>query len=148
MIVHLNKDTILVTRTAANEFFEESQLPGALDFHYWVKRWGEVFDMKMGTIIAYMNDGELKGFMGALIFPCWMTGHTEALEAFWYVRKPYRGTTIGIKILKEYERWARERGAVRVKMVHLEVINADMLEKIYLRMGYSKLERVYSKELQ
>jgi GNAT superfamily N-acetyltransferase len=101
----------------------------------------------MGTIIADMEGEEVRGFMGALIFPCWMTGDIEALEAFWYVRKPYRKTDIGRNILKEYENWAIKRGAVRCKMVHLEVINADILEKFYLKNGYTKLERVYTKEL-
>lgn len=147
MITHLDGSNISLTRGAAFEFFAESQLPGSLKFDYWMSKWDAIFAMNMGTIIADVEDNEVRGMMGVLIFNCWMTGDLECLEAFWYVRKQYRKTEIGKNILNEYERWARERGAVRVKMVHLEVINADVLEKVYLRMGYQKLERVYTKEL-
>lgn len=148
MTIHLQPNEISLTRDAAVEFFFESQLPGKLDFEYWVKRWVNVYDLGIGTMMADTNDlGTIRGIMGAVCVPCMMTGELECHEAFWFVREQYRGSTAGIALLKAFERWGRDRGAKRAKMVHLESLTPEKLEKLYIKMGYSLLQRAYSKEL-
>jgi GNAT superfamily N-acetyltransferase len=145
-VVHLTPAHFSLTREAAHEFFEESQLPGKLDYDHWIERWNELYNAGVGTIMAYIGaNQEVRGIMGALCTRCMMTGDMEGCELFWYVRQPYRGTPAGIRLLMEFERWAKERQAVRVKMIHLMSINAETLMELYKRFGYTPLERAYIK---
>lgn len=136
-----------LTRELAFAFFSESGLPGQLDFEHWKAQWTKFIDMGIGKIIAYYDGEKFVGMIGGLCVQCTMTADMEAIEAFWYVQKDKRGTPIGIKLLKSFEKWASQRGAKRVKMMHLSDLNAEMMRDIYLRMGYTPLEQAYSKTL-
>lgn len=148
MIRHLTEDEIPLTKECAFGFFKESGLPGELQFDYWIGRWQSIIsELDIGTILVYESDGRVQGTLGGLCVRCSMTGQLEAIEAFWYIMPEARGSVGGIKLLKSFEQWARERGAVRVKMMHLSDLNASRVRDMYLRMGYSPLESAYSKEL-
>jgi GNAT superfamily N-acetyltransferase len=148
MIRQLPPTALSLTRDIAFSFFEESQLPGELNFDYWIGRWQSlIIELDMGVIFVYESEGKIKGILGGIAARCSMTGDLEAIEAFWYVYPEVRGKPASIKLLKAFEDWAKERGAARVKMMHLSILNPISMREIYLRMGYSPLESAYSKNL-
>lgn len=136
-----------LTRDLAFAFFRESGLPGNLNFTHWKEQWTKFIDMGIGKIIAFYDGQKFVGMIGGLCVPCTMTAEKEAIEAFWYVQKDHRGTTTGIRLLQAFEKWAKQAGAKRIKMMHLSDLNADMMRNIYLRMGYAPLEQAYWKAL-
>lgn len=148
MIRQLDPSEISLTREIAFSFFEESQLPGELDFSYWENRWKSLIsELDMGVIFVYESGDKIKGILGGVCVRCTMTADLEAIEAFWYVYPELRGKPGSIKLLKAFEDWARGRGAARIKMMHLSHLNPISMREIYLRMGYSALEVAYSKNL-
>lgn len=148
MIRHIIPEELPLTREVAFGFFEESKLPGELDFPYWMDRWESLMvELDIGTILVYEVNGQIKGIIGGVCVRCTMTADLEAVEAFWYVQPECRGGPAGVKLLKAFENWATGRQAVRIKMMHLSGLNADTMRDIYLRMGYSPLEHAYVKEI-
>lgn len=149
MIAPITTETLRDTHDCAFGFFEESQLPGKLNFPYWMGRWQQIFELDMGTILAYRVENEVKGLIGGVCVPCTMTGDLEVIEAFWWIRPEFRGVNpAGLRLLFAFEKWAVDRKAVRIKMMHLANLNAAFMRSIYLRMGYQPLEQAYWKSLE
>lgn len=70
-------------------------------------------------------------------------GKLVASELMWWVPPEKRGTSLGVRLFKKYEQWARDSGA--------DVILADCLDDrvatFYEKMGYSETQRTFMKEL-
>lgn len=147
MIRPLLSSEVSLTRELAFGFFRESGLPGKLNFEHWVGQWEKMIEIGLGVILAYFKDGNIVAMIGGLAAECTMTKEMEAIEAFWYCLPNGRGTPAGIKVLKAFENFWKERGVVRLKMMHLSNLNPEMMEDMYRRMGYVPLERAYFKSL-
>lgn len=89
-----------------------------------------------------------KGFIVGHVTPSFL--HPKVLictEAAWYVEKEYRGTSVGLRLLKNYEAEAKQRGAKKVTMVNLKQLNMEGLDKMYTKMNYELFEQHYVKDL-
>ncbi len=66
-----------------------------------------------------------------------------ASELMWWVPPDKRGTSLGARLFKRYEQWARDNGA--------QVILADCLDNrvanFYQKLGYTETQRTFMKEL-
>ena len=90
---------------------------------------------------------ENKGVILGIVYPLFYnTNILIAQELGWWVEPEYRGTTISIKLLKEFEQEAKKRGVSKIIMICLETQNPDGLKNIYERMDYKALEFSYVKE--
>lgn len=69
-----------------------------------------------------------------------------ATELFYYVEPEYRATKFSVGLVKEFEEVARAKGATHVFMMAIEHSN-DMAIRLYPKLGYSKLETTFIKEL-
>ena len=79
------------------------------------------------------------------MFPDPNTGEMLATEFFWFVNPESRGS--GLKLLKVFEKWAKEKGCKKVIMVHLSDSMPEKIRNIYLRFGYKVAETHYIKEV-
>lgn len=89
-------------------------------------------------------DGEIAGYLNMIICPHLHYKHllfctTDMI----YVKPKFRGRMMGIKMLKEAERFAKRRGDVVMQITDQE-INLSPLAK---RMGYEMKETIYRKTL-
>ena len=75
----------------------------------------------------------------------YMSQTVLATELAWFVSKDYRGKKGSILLLKSFENWAKTQGANYVVMGDIDGIAS--LEKLYTRMGFSKSETTYMKEV-
>ena len=129
----------------AKEFSKE-----APKSHKWDKEKTELFllsafqndNMEIFVIDA---DGEIEGALVGLISELYMSHTVQATELAWFVSKDYRGKPSSIRLIKAFEKWAKDRGANQVGMGDIEGISN--LENLYNRLGYEKSETVYLKEL-
>lgn len=131
----------------AQLFFKESQLPGPPNFAYWIQRWKVLYDQDLGCVFSFEVDGKNRGVLGGLFVDCMMTGQKEAIEALWYVQRPFRGGVGGIRLIKAFEAEAIRRGCKRIKMAYLMSVNPELMDELYKRMGYKELQRDFVKEL-
>lgn len=129
----------------AKEFSKE-----APQSHKWNKEKTEQFilsalqntNMKIFVIDV---DGEIEGALVGLLSELYMSYTVQATELAWFVSKDYRGKPASLKLIKAFEKWAKESGANQVGMGDIEGISS--LEKLYNRLGYERAETVYLKEL-
>jgi len=90
-------------------------------------------------------DGEIEGALVGLLSELYMSHTVQATELAWFVSKDYRGKPASIRLMKAFEKWAKESGANQVGMGDIEGISS--LENLYNRLGYERAETVYLKEL-
>lgn len=88
--------------------------------------------------VIFVSEG---GMIGGSVVPIWYSNQTQAAEFAWC------GSGGGISLLRQFETWAKEKGATRVVMAHLLVEGAERVEAIYDKLGYKKAEVAYYKEL-
>ena len=89
--------------------------------------------------------GEIEGALVGLLSELYMSHTVQATELAWFVSKDYRGKPSSLKLIKAFEKWAKENGANQIGMGDIDGIAS--LEKLYNRLGYKRAESVYLKEL-
>lgn len=104
------------------------------------------------TILAQPNiiyiEEENKGAILGIVYPHWWNPSVlVAQELGWWVEPEYRKTSVGIRLLKQFELEVTRRGASVNMMICLEEVDPDYVEQLYTRLGYHKLERIFAKEL-
>ncbi len=129
----------------AKEFSKE-----APSTHKWNKDKTEHFintaiESPHTTVFVFEDDGEIVGAIVGLLNEMYMSQTIIATELAWFVSKDYRGKKGSILLLKTFEDWAKNNNANYVCMGDIHGIIS--LEKLYTRMGYSKCETTYMKEV-
>ena len=139
------EDDVFDILILAKEFSRE-----APKSHKWNKDKTEQFllsalhNTNMEIFVIGVGD-EIEGALVGLLSELYMSHTVQATELAWFVTKEYRGKPASIRLMKTFEKWAKENGASQVGMGDIEGISS--LEKLYNRLGYKKAETVYLKEL-
>lgn len=92
-------------------------------------------------ILVVLDDGEVRGMAGALLYPAYMTGELTGQELFWWCSKKGKG----LRLLDEIEKQAKEKGAKTFTMLSMDNLTPERLDKIYLGKGYNRSEHTYVK---
>lgn len=127
------------------KFYAESGLPGRFVPSVFEASWTKFYGLGMGQIFKLEEDGKVVGAIGGMIYPDPNDGDLVASEMFWFVEPEARGG--GIRLFIAFENWAKERGAKRIAMIHLQSLAPEALERLYFRKGYRKTESHYFKTL-
>lgn len=130
----------------AKKFFDEGQMKGEIGKDSFSTGLRKYVDMDLATCLTLVDGDVVKGMIGAMITLDFVTEDLVCSEMFWYVDPDHRRQ--GIKLHRALEVEAKNRGCARIYMVHLARLNADKMEKYYLRCGYEPLEVFYTKNLQ
>lgn len=96
------------------------------------------------TVLVESPDGILlvgdNGMIGGLVLAHPFSGQRIFQEMFW------RSHGIeGVRLLKAAEKQAKEKGATLSVMIGMDSLPS--VERLYARMNYQPMERLYSKEL-
>lgn len=130
----------------AKEFYASSKHLHAFDIGRFVAFWKNVIEAQLGIIIVAIDDGEIIGAIAGMVVPEPYSAGTAVHEFFWFVRPGHRGTA-GVRLYKAFEKWARDKNATVIRMVHLLDSMPEKLERFYGAMGYTAVETLYSKDL-
>lgn len=95
--------------------------------------------------LVFEIDGKLRGVFAAIIHPHFFSIERCAQELVWWVEPAYRGRG-AVKMLAEYEVWARSKGCHAVNMVGLGT--DPVTTRLYERHGYTAQERHFLKRLR
>jgi len=93
-----------------------------------------------GLLVAE-RQGKIIGMLGFIVFPHFLSGETVAGEVFWWVEPDFRGE--GVKLLREAEKLAKERGAKRMQMIAPN----DHVGQFYQHVGYNFVESTFQRSL-
>jgi GNAT superfamily N-acetyltransferase len=130
----------------AREFYASSEALKRFDTDLFVSTWIRLLDAN-GVIFLLEDAGAIVGALGGVLYGDPYSGDAIATEFFWFVSAAARGGRGGIQLLKEFEAWARDRGALEIRMVHLLDSMPEKLARIYKHFGYRPIEVHYGKEL-
>jgi len=86
----------------------------------------------------------LVGMLAGIIAPHPMHGEMHADEVAWWVEPEHRGGRAAYRMLRSFEEWARQNGAIVVKMV---APTGSAVGGFYQRLGYSPVECMFAKRL-
>jgi RimJ/RimL family protein N-acetyltransferase len=102
----------------------------------------------MGVIVVAEKSGSLIGFIAGLISP-WFAHHQQRIiqEVIWWVNPEERGTRLAYRMIKEYEKEAREKGCCFTIMGTHDADNEDRLIRFYESCGFQHLQYEMIKEL-
>jgi len=123
------------------DFWREGNLPGGFDPETFVRTWGALIDLGFGRVLVIKRDGIVRGALGFFIVSDPNDGAKIAQEAFWFVHPSARG--IGLRLLAKYEETAREIGAKRISMAHINGLMDGKLAKLFEKRGYRAVETHY-----
>ena len=72
-------------------------------------------------------------------------GVVIASELGWWIEPHARGTTCSVRLLNEFERWGRDKGAVLVAMSSLAIEKEQKVATMLARRGYAPCETTHLK---
>ena len=125
-----------------------SQIPDCtLNKAHYADCWRDYLTSGSGAIFLLESDGNVAGGIGGVCYPDPLTGSKIAVELFWFVKPEFRRGSWPIKLLKEFEVWARMCYCSHVSMIHMQCSMPAEIAFIYQRLGYELFETIYRKKL-
>lgn len=102
-----------------------------------------LIESETGILLVLDDGGELKGMVGALIYPFYFSGAITGQELFWWCEEKGQG----LNLLSELETRAKSMGAETFMMVALDSLTPKRLDALYLSKGYQRSEHTYIRRL-
>lgn len=132
----------------ASGFFKETGQPGSIDLDVAIPNWEELISNGTGVVFGLWLGDELIGALAAFSYPDLHDNKLIAQEAFWFVRKPYRGAWVSLDLLARFEQWGRAIGAERyiVSCFTHDGAPSVGLTKLYARSGYGAHQSLFVRE--
>ena len=118
--------------TTVNESRVRNMLLGVLEF---------------GGLFVAVEDERIVGAIAGQILTQWYDSTPVAAELGWWVEPELRGRPSAIGLLRAFERWGAERGAVGVVLSDLLVAGEAPAGELFERLGYEVVERSHFKKL-
>jgi len=141
----MREEDIFDVLVLAREFSKE-----APETHKWNKDKTNNFlytSLKLPNMEVFVIDSnkEITGAIVGILTEMFMSDKVVATELAWFVTKEARGTPSSIKLVKTFEKWAKQNGANYCVVADIKGITD--LKKLYTRMGYNSSETSYIKGL-
>ncbi|AIT13702.1 acetyltransferase [Salmonella phage BP12B] len=92
-----------------------------------------------------VEDGVIIGFLWAAVHI--MAPWSPALVAsdlLFYIIPEKRGSLAGVRLLKAYKSWAKERGCIEARLSIASGINEERVGRMYNRLGFTPFGTVYN----
>ena len=131
-----------------NEFYYESLRE--YDLSFTVETLKETIanfiDNHVGLVAE--REGKIVGVIGGLISrSIFNKDEVVGQEAIWYMSKDERKGSLGIRLMKAFERTCKEKGAKFIVMIHMSNLLAKSLGRFYSSMKYKLMEVQFIKEV-
>lgn len=130
----------------ANKFLEESQYPFKIDWDLFLDNYSLAINNPNFLVLVWEEEKKLVGMIVGGIASPLFSRDKVATELAWFVEKEHRDSKGSLKLLLEYEKWAKQKDCTFVTMVDIDTLND--LGKLYSRRGYTLTEKTYVKGLK
>ncbi len=107
--------------------------------------WTTEIVLERGVIFVAEIAGVVEGFLAGGEQEHPYDGARVAVEFAWWVEPAHRGSSIGPRLLRAFEDWARQKGLSYVTMV--APAESGDVSRYYLKTGYAPLETSYVKRV-
>lgn len=71
----------------------------------------------------------------------------NAVDHIVYVSPNYRGTSAAHRLLKEFEKWAKDKGAIEMSIGTSTGVHPEKTHDFYVKMGYTHTGGIFKKPL-
>jgi GNAT superfamily N-acetyltransferase len=109
------------------------------------KRLDEMTEICKDTALFLLVDGKVVGLIAGMMVNNLTNGKPAMQECVWYVDPEHRSH--GKMLMEEFEKMAKDRGALTMVMGLMCNSMQERLDKFYKRLGYKPFEVQYMKEL-
>jgi len=116
-----------------------------VDVDHTARAYTELVNSGSAVLLILERENKMIGGLGYVVSSDLHDGEMVAVETYWLVDRECRGG--GIRLFNEYEKSAKKHGCKRISMVHMVDSYPEILSKLYIRKGYSLVEKCYTKEL-
>jgi GNAT superfamily N-acetyltransferase len=100
-----------------------------------------------GFVLVAEVGGAIVGAMLGLAHVPVFGRRLQASELGWFVAPDHRGSRDAVRMIAEFEAWARQRECVRVVLSRLMNMRPDAVGRLYERLGYAERESSFAKAL-
>ena len=111
----------------------------------------DLFEHNAGShvlLVAEAQNGQLAGGLLACVQRYYFSDELQAQLIQWYVRRPFRGTSVAPRLVKAYVAWARTRGASEVFMGITSGQEMTLTHRMLTRLGFGHLGGNYGVKLR
>lgn len=107
--------------------------------------YGKLEDLGLLKIFTARDAGNLVGYLWVIVSPnIHSKGTHTAQDDGLFVAKPYRGTSVAVRLVQFVEKCLKEDG---FKTFHIVGTEEHPIDKLVGRMGYNKIETKFQKVL-
>jgi len=150
-LIELNRHDLSLAYPIGHAFLKEA---GRRPFNEesFYQFWRFLLENNIGKIYGLVEyDTDAKAFraiglLGATFSPDPYTGCKAAAEQFWYVTPEHRKSGVGLQLLDQFEKDAKESNCEELVMCHFLHMGAG-LERVFEARGYYAFEKIYKKDL-
>lgn len=90
-----------------------------------------------GGVVVVEDEGHIVAMLGGFVTEHFFGTDKVACDLGVYVSPEHRGSLYAFRMVRAFEKWAKERGAVDMVLGISTENDADMIRKLYGRMGYA-----------
>lgn len=107
-----------------------------------------LIDAEVGVCLVAVIDGEVIGGIVGALSPLWFAPTClSATEFAWWVSEEHRGGMAGVKLLRSFEQWAKDKGAAMVSLSDLIINGETPAGRLLENLGYLAIERSHVKRV-
>lgn len=100
-----------------------------------------------GFVLVSEMDSRITGALLGLAHTPVFGRRLQASELGWWVAPDHRGSRDAVRMLAEFEAWARQRQCARVVLSRLMNMRPHAVGRLYERLGYAERESSFAKAL-
>lgn len=100
-----------------------------------------------GAVFVSQREDEVVGFIGGAITQHWFSGEKVAFDYSFFVHPDYRHGVTAVRLVSAFERWARQQGAVQIRMGITTSVNVQGTTRLFKALGFDDAGVLFSKEL-
>jgi GNAT superfamily N-acetyltransferase len=144
-ILQCSTDELLKLEDLAKQFIVLSSYP-SFSWGRFISSWTDIINRGIGAIFVMYENAIPIGAIGGFAYPDLYSGEIIATEFMWFVEPKHRGH--GLDLYFEFEKWAKEKNAKRIRMTHLCKVMPEGMKVLYSELGFEAIEVNYDKELK
>jgi GNAT superfamily N-acetyltransferase len=98
--------------------------------------------------IGYTKDkDQITGIFFGQLSTEYFSGGTIANDLGMFVAPEYRGSSIFVRLLKDFETWAKEMGVKKIILYHSTGIEPEKTSKLFTKLDYTMFGTIFDKEI-
>lgn len=103
----------------------------------------EIIKRPLGCLLVAEREGQIIGGVAGYAIADWFTTELVATEYALFLEQDKRGGALVMRLIKDFIKWADEKGIKRKHIGIVTGINQERTERIYKRLGGEKIGVLY-----